>query len=335
MPLLGHEPEADCNWQPLDSRLDLNIDETETWQRGLCSTFWLASCYTDPFYCQINSVSGLQYVRAVRQCHSALGPTWNSSQSKLMAIQKLHETLPIKRGKKCNIKVNLIQSDLWPVLLLACKHCMYMGNVICTLYCWLKIKLIHEHLCCPSLQVFRWLGMSEQSSPLRSSTWVKPRRRNRLLLRAHPPVCGAMERARITERLIKEPRTDLGRPFERTSAVTQDDTLIRALAQTCTHSKLQKHYGFRVQVQQVQHNEGPTTQTHCTHMHVRNTLINAIERQTDRTSATVILWPLRSCLRSSQPCFISLESVITKMKDFFFLFFFPLRWWNTKLCILH
>lgn len=66
VPVLGYEPEGDCNWQPLDSRLDLNIDETETWQKGLCSTFWLTSCNTDPFYCQINSVSGLQYVRAVR-----------------------------------------------------------------------------------------------------------------------------------------------------------------------------------------------------------------------------------------------------------------------------
>lgn len=234
---------------------------------------------------------------------------------------KATRNTPYQEGKKMQYQSK--SNSKWPLTCTpASMQALYVhGNVICTLYCWLKIKLIHEHLRCPSLQVFRWLGMSEQSSPLRSSTWVKPRRCNRLLLRAHPPVCGAMERARITERLIKEPRTDLGRPFERTSAVTQDDTLIRALAQTCTHSKLQKHYGFRVQVQQVQHNEGPTSQIHCTHMHVRNTLINAI-RQTDRTSATVILWPLRSCLRSSQPCFISLESVITKMKDFFFFFFF-------------
>ncbi len=92
VPVLGYEPEGDCNWQPLDSRLDLNIDETETWQKGLCSTFWLTSCYTDPFYCQINSVSGLQYVRAVRWCHSVLDPTWEPSQSKLMSTQKLQET---------------------------------------------------------------------------------------------------------------------------------------------------------------------------------------------------------------------------------------------------
>lgn len=65
MPALGHEPEGDCNWQPLDSWLNLNIDETETWQRGLCSAFWLTSRYPDPFYCQINSVSDLQYVHAL------------------------------------------------------------------------------------------------------------------------------------------------------------------------------------------------------------------------------------------------------------------------------
>lgn len=65
VPVLRHEPEGDCNWQPLDSWLDLNIDKTETWQKGLCSTLWLTSRYTDPFYCQINSLSGLQYVRAV------------------------------------------------------------------------------------------------------------------------------------------------------------------------------------------------------------------------------------------------------------------------------
>lgn len=160
MPARGHKPEADCNWQPLDSRLDLNIDKTETWQRGLCSTFWLASCYTDPFYCQINSVSGLQYVRAVQRCHSALSPTWNSSQSKRIAIQKLHEILLInRRGGGIHFKVNLIQSDLWPVLLLACKHCMYMGNAIRTNELWLK--LMHFH--CPSL-LFRWFGKSEQSS---------------------------------------------------------------------------------------------------------------------------------------------------------------------------
>lgn len=60
----------------------------------------------------------------------------------------------------------------------------------------------------------------------RLSTWVRPCRLNRLPLRAHPPICWAVERerAQITERLIKRPQTDLGRPFERTFAVTQDDT---------------------------------------------------------------------------------------------------------------
>lgn len=101
VPAPGYEPEWDCNWQPLDSQLDLNIDETETWQRGLCSTFWFTSCYTDPFYCQINSVSGLQYVRAVQWCHSVLSPTWVSYQFKLMSTQKqTRNKASQQRGKK-------------------------------------------------------------------------------------------------------------------------------------------------------------------------------------------------------------------------------------------
>lgn len=64
MPVPGYETEADCKWQPLDSWLDLNIDETETWQKGLCSTFRLSSHCTDPLYCQIKSLSGLQYIHA-------------------------------------------------------------------------------------------------------------------------------------------------------------------------------------------------------------------------------------------------------------------------------
>lgn len=110
VPVLGYEPERDCKWQPLDSLLDLNIDETEAWQKGLCSTFWLTSCYTDPFHCQINSVSGLQYVRAACWCHSVLGPTWDPSQSKLMSTQKLQETWFINKGEKNAIKANLFQS---------------------------------------------------------------------------------------------------------------------------------------------------------------------------------------------------------------------------------
>lgn len=51
---------------------------------------------------------------------------------------------------------------------------------------------------------------------------------------------GRREQTSHTERLIKGLRTDLWRPFERTSAVTQVDTLIRALAQTHT-VKSQKH----------------------------------------------------------------------------------------------
>lgn len=120
VPAPGYEPERDCNWQPLDSQLDLNIDETETWQRGLCSTFWFTSCYTDPFYCQINSVSGLQYVRAVQWCHSVLGPTWVPSQSKLMSTQKQRETRHHNkdRKKRSDIKANLPQSEPLQVALL-------------------------------------------------------------------------------------------------------------------------------------------------------------------------------------------------------------------------
>lgn len=111
VPMLGLEPEGDCNWQPLDSRLDLNIDETETWQKGLCSTFWLTSCYTDPCDCQINSVSVLQYVHVVRLCHSVLDPTWDPSQSNLMSTQKLQDTLN-QQGQKCNIKEHLFKRKL-------------------------------------------------------------------------------------------------------------------------------------------------------------------------------------------------------------------------------
>lgn len=89
MPTPGCEPEGYCDWQPLDSRLDLNIDEIETWQKGLSSTFWLTSRFIDPLHCQINSPSGLQYVCAVWRRHSALGPTRDPSQSELMSTQKL------------------------------------------------------------------------------------------------------------------------------------------------------------------------------------------------------------------------------------------------------
>ncbi len=89
----------------------------------------------------------------------------------------------------------------------------------------------------------------------------------------HPPISRAVESRRVTERLIKGPRTDLWRPFERTSTVTQVDTPVRALAQThtqaqrhayahtharthtsaCTeghtNTKLQTHDGFKLQIQ--------------------------------------------------------------------------------------
>lgn len=113
VPAPGYEPERDCNWQPLDSQLDLNIDETETWQRGLCSTFWFTSCYTDPFYCQINSVSGLQYVRAVQWCHSVLGPTWVPSQSKLMSTQKQRETRHHNKDRKKKKRYQSKSSSKW------------------------------------------------------------------------------------------------------------------------------------------------------------------------------------------------------------------------------
>lgn len=256
VPVLGHEPEADCNWQPLDSRLDLNIDETETWQRGLCSTFWLASCYTDPFYCQINSVSGLQYVRAVRWCHSALGPTWNSSQSKLMAIQKLHETLPIngEGGEEKNaISVSKSHSKgpltctpasmealhvhgewrLYSALLIKNSF----TNTFAVLHGDLSVDL--ECLNKTTIFTFKYLGQTLQTKP---SPAQSPS--SHLLSRG--------ERESANHRASDQKATDrsgktLWKDIRSYTGWHRQVSYRRAHSRT--RSKLQKHHSFRVQVQ--------------------------------------------------------------------------------------
>lgn len=84
---------------------------------------------------------------------------------------------------------------------------------------------------------------------------------NHLPPSTHPAISRAAESKPVIERLIKGPRTDLWRPFERTSRLTQVDMLVRALAQTYTwaqghthkckracseaHTSIKKHHGFQ------------------------------------------------------------------------------------------
>lgn len=78
---------------------------------------------------------------------------------------------------------------------------------------------------------FKYLGQTLQTKPSpaqSSSSHLRGRER---------------ERAQITERLIKRPQTDLGRPFERTFAVTQDDTDRRGMH---THARAQSFKSITV-----------------------------------------------------------------------------------------